>query len=629
MFESFSRVSDSTPGRYLPNGVFRGVPSAVLIVVFGVLVASPAALFAQQSLPVPFDSDRWEFSAIEARVEEHLGKSSLYLLGGYAWIADDEFVDGILEFDVALPPERVFAGAVWRMQEPGEYEEFYMRPHQSGNPDASQYNPAFYGLSSWQLYHGEGYSAQIDYRFDEWTHVKIVISGSRGEVYVDSDEPVLVINELKRPVRPGLIGLRVSSEVVATHFADFSYRKIQDPPLRGAPRSAAPTPAGTVTERQVSSAFEGSRLEGSTSFPDELSAELSWTALQSDRTGIANLAEVQGIADGRDTVIARLTIHSEQERVVKTSFGYSDRVNVYLNGQLLYGGDNTYRTRDYRYLGTIGLFDELWLPLKTGDNELWFAISEAFGGWGVQCRVFPFEELPAQTTATEVRVVVPNDGWELVGDLRLPASQQAAPAVLMLNKAADDRTVYEALAVHLANKGVASLRLDLRGHGESINLGRFVPYERSPDPLIWDSEVDVAAAQRYLRAHPQIDGDRIAVLGASYSGEEMAEAGRLYGNAQAYVALSPGSFSDESIDAIDSSGIPWLFIASRDERHLHDIVASLREKSHSVELLMVPGTEHASRLLATHPSLAERIAVTLRATGGCARMLRRSSSTMG
>ena len=62
----------------------------------------------------------------------------------------------------------------------------------------------------------------------------------------------------------------------------------------------------------------------------------------------------------------------------------------------------------------------------------------------------------------------------------------------------------------------------------------------------------------------------------------MAEAGRLYGNAQAYVALSPGSFSDESIDAIDSSGIPWLFIASRDERHLHDIVASLREKSHSV-----------------------------------------------
>jgi hypothetical protein len=29
------------------------------------------------------------------------------------------------------------------------------------------------------------------------------------------------------------------------------------------------------------------------------------------------------------------------------------------------------------------LFDELILPLKRGDNELWFAVSEDFGGWAV------------------------------------------------------------------------------------------------------------------------------------------------------------------------------------------------------------------------------------------------------
>ncbi len=223
-------------------------------------------------------------------------------------------------------------------------------------------------------------------------------------------------------------------------------------------------------------------------------------------------------------------------------------------------------------------------------------------------------QLSAQISSEEERVVVPNEGWELVGDLRFPALRQPVPGVLMLNKAADDRTVYEGLAAHLADKGLASLRLDLRGHGESINLGRFVPVEPGEnrrDPLIWDSEVDVAAAQRYLQAHPRIDGNRIAVVGGSYSGEEMAEAGRLYGNAQAYVALSPGSFSDESIDAIDTAGVPWLFIASRDERHLHDIVAAVRERSHSVELLMLPGTQHATRILSTHPNMAERIAVWL------------------
>ena len=39
--------------------------------------------------------------------------------------------------------------------------------------------------------------------------------------------------------------------------------------------------------------------------------------------------------------------------------GFSDRVRVYLNGELQYAGGNEYRSRDYRYLGTIG-------PLRPG-----------------------------------------------------------------------------------------------------------------------------------------------------------------------------------------------------------------------------------------------------------------------
>jgi hypothetical protein len=34
-------------------------------------------------------------------------------------------------------------------------------------------------------------------------------------------------------------------------------------------------------------------------------------------------------------------------------------------------------------MGTIGLFDEVYLPLKKGHNELWLAVTETFGGWGV------------------------------------------------------------------------------------------------------------------------------------------------------------------------------------------------------------------------------------------------------
>ena len=68
--------------------------------------------------------------------------------------------------------------------------------------------------------------------------------------------------------------------------------------------------------------------------------------------------------------------------------GFSDRVVVYLNGRALFRGNDTYRSRDYRFLGSIGFWDALFLPLLEGDNELVVAVSETFGGWGVQAR-FP------------------------------------------------------------------------------------------------------------------------------------------------------------------------------------------------------------------------------------------------
>ena len=61
-------------------------------------------------------------------------------------------------------------------------------------------------------------------------------------------------------------------------------------------------------------------------------------------------------------------------------FGFSDRVRVYLNGALLYAGDDTQNSRDYRFLGTVGLYDTLQLPLRRGTNDIVFAVSEGAGG---------------------------------------------------------------------------------------------------------------------------------------------------------------------------------------------------------------------------------------------------------
>ena len=87
-------------------------------------------------------------------------------------------------------------------------------------------------------------------------------------------------------------------------------------------------------------------------------------------------------------MLARVVVHADRARHVPLELGFSDRAVVHLNGMPLYRGDDSYRSRDYRFLGSIGWFDTVYLPLQAGQNELVLAISESFGGWGVQAR-FP------------------------------------------------------------------------------------------------------------------------------------------------------------------------------------------------------------------------------------------------
>ena len=215
-----------------------------------------------------------------------------------------------------------------------------------------------------------------------------------------------------------------------------------------------------------------------------------------------------------------------------------------------------------------------------------------------------------KTNYSEKGVIIQNDGWELKGDLTLVQSNTKTPIVLMLNKANGNRGAYELLANLLAENNISSLRLDLRGHGESINKGKFVPFDSVNNSKINldGTYTDIIAAHKYLLSIKQVDTNKIGIIGASYSGENMLVSARKFKRAKCYLALSPGSFSNESIDSIDSYGTSVLFIKSIEEKSMQGFEEKLFANSKKAQVLIVPGKSHATDILLAYPEISEMIA---------------------
>ena len=312
------------------------------------------------------DWSQWRIVAKQSRVEQYLGRESL-LLDGAAWLDSANFRDGTIEFDVAAPGTTGFHGVAFRAADDDDFEMFYLRYHLSDKPDATQYTPVFNGIWGWQIYSDTRYTQPATIAPDRWVHVEMRVRGSAMQVLVDGKP--LVFPHLVRPPAAGRIGLLTG--VSQAHFTNVVVRP--DAAAFEAKDTVPALPAGTITRWRVSNTF----AEG------KPPAALQWDALDSGDTGIANLASLRKWSKENNTVFAAVTLRATKAGAARLRFGYSDRVVVYVNGRALYRGNSAFQARDHSFLGTVGLFDELVLPLNRGDNEVRFAVSENFGGWAV------------------------------------------------------------------------------------------------------------------------------------------------------------------------------------------------------------------------------------------------------
>ena len=328
------------------------------------------------------DTSNWDIQARSYVLETFKGVDAIYLQGGAMTLKDTEFLNGTIEFDIMLKKEQAFPGVFFRANnETGNAEQFYIRPHQSGNPDANQAAPVVQGISPWQLYFGPKYSFPYEYQYEDWTHVKILVKADRAQVFLDRSESPNLSWKLFNQPEAGKLAIRGGNRS-GFHIANISVSHEEPEMVDFEPLNREPI-EGLIEAWEISDKFSEEMLNDLNNL-DAVLRERRWQGTVEVEEGTAaNISRIQKLRDGVEgnTVLAKIDILSDKDQLKLFEFGYSDRVVAFLNGEPIYWGTNKWRTRDYRYLGTIGLFDGIYLNLKKGHNELIMAVSEDFGGW--------------------------------------------------------------------------------------------------------------------------------------------------------------------------------------------------------------------------------------------------------
>jgi hypothetical protein len=349
----------------------------------------------------------WDASNAKLAPGTHPSADGVALVHGIACRPDLQIDDGVIEFELA-PAAGGFAGIAFRMQSSADYEIVYFRWSSDGRWVGVQYQPVYEGETTWQLYPGTGYEADLPPRVytrrGGWMPVRLVIAGSRADVFVgDSAEPVLHVEELKRPRARGAIAIWSSGQDTWKQ-PTARVRALRVMPLGNltlAAMPAAKAAPNALTRWRVSSRFAA---PDSIAFPDRLPADArrdisEARVVNAEASGTVNLTSIVGNPAGRQTTnvfggagwgvaYASVTLRSDRDQTRRLSVSYSDAIGVYVDGALVYTGDNRTEVRGKNQLGLVGYEAEtIPLRLRAGDNEIVLAVSDRAFGWGFRARL--------------------------------------------------------------------------------------------------------------------------------------------------------------------------------------------------------------------------------------------------
>ncbi len=122
------------------------------------------------------------------------------------------FGDGVIEAWISGAPSatasataRGFVGVAFRVRDEDRLEAIYLRPTNGRADDQLRRNHAVQYIShpdhTWERLRAEApakYETYVDLVPGRWTHVRIVVKGSRAQLHVDgAEQPTLIVGDLK------------------------------------------------------------------------------------------------------------------------------------------------------------------------------------------------------------------------------------------------------------------------------------------------------------------------------------------------------------------------------------------------------------------------------------------------
>lgn len=191
-----------------------------------------------------------EVEALNAKPETatYQGRRAIHIANQYdgtATSADEsmailhgsQFRNGAIEVELAgmprvgAPPDiRGFVGIAFRVEEKGrKFECFYLRMTNGRSDDQLRRNHSAQYVSMpgfpWEKLRADNpgaYESYVDLEMGAWTRVKILVDGTKAQLYVNGTaQPCLIVNDLKQGESGGAVALWIGDRTEA-YFSNLT-----------------------------------------------------------------------------------------------------------------------------------------------------------------------------------------------------------------------------------------------------------------------------------------------------------------------------------------------------------------------------------------------------------------------